>query len=49
MYLVMELCDGGELADMLKEHKTFSEEDTKKIMLRLTSAVSYLHKNGMLL
>ena len=46
MYLVMELCEGGELADMLKENKTFSEQDTKKMMQRLTSAVSYLHKNG---
>lgn len=42
----MELCEGGELADMLKENKTFSEQDTKKMMQRLTSAVSYLHKNG---
>ncbi len=42
----MELCEGGELADVLKERKTFSEEDTKKIMFRLASAVSYLHKKG---
>lgn len=42
----MELCEGGELADVLKEQQTFSEEDTKKIMCRLTSAVAYLHKKG---
>lgn len=46
MYLVMELCEGGELADALKTRERMSEEECKIIMSRLASAISYLHKNG---
>lgn len=46
MFLVMELCDGGEMADSLKDNKHFSEADTKTVIKRLASAISYLHKNG---
>ena len=46
MYLVMELCTGGELADVLKEHKMFAEAETKQIMLKLAGAIAYLHRHG---
>ena len=46
MYLIMELCEGGELADVLSQKKYFTEKDTKTIMSRVASAISYLHKNG---
>ncbi|PVD29079.1 hypothetical protein C0Q70_11676 [Pomacea canaliculata] len=46
MYLVMELCTGGELADVLTEKGHFTEEETKILMTRLCSAISYLHKHG---
>ena len=46
MYLVMEYCGGGELSKMLKARDTFSETDSRTIMNRLASAISYLHKNG---
>ncbi|KAL8594155.1 hypothetical protein ACOMHN_018095 [Nucella lapillus] len=46
MYLVMEICTEGELADRVKE-KRFSESETKQIMSKLASAVSYLHKHGI--
>lgn len=46
MYLVMELCEGGELADALKSQERIPEEECKIIMTRLASAISYLHKNG---
>ena len=46
MYLVMELCTGGELADVLKEHKLFTETETKQIMQKLAGAISYLHRHG---
>ncbi|XP_074662474.1 serine/threonine-protein kinase 33-like isoform X2 [Tubulanus polymorphus] len=45
IYLVMELCEGGELADVLKLKKTFSEHDAKVVLQKLTSAIKYLHKN----
>ncbi|XP_064628533.1 serine/threonine-protein kinase 33-like isoform X2 [Lineus longissimus] len=47
IYLVMELCDGGELADALRERELFTENETKTIMRKLASAISYLHKNDI--
>ncbi|XP_064594551.1 serine/threonine-protein kinase 33-like isoform X2 [Liolophura sinensis] len=47
MFLVMELCQGGELADELKKRGYFSESDTKNLMQKLASAISYLHKNDI--
>ncbi len=46
MYLVMELCAGGELSKELKAQGTLREQDAKTIMHRLASAIAYLHKNG---
>lgn len=47
MYLVMELCEGGELFDVLKERQTFCEKDTKVIMTKMAKATSYLHKRDI--
>lgn len=47
MYLVMELCEGGELADALKEKQAYPEHDTKVIMTKLADAISYLHKRDI--
>ncbi|XP_022112093.1 serine/threonine-protein kinase 33-like [Acanthaster planci] len=47
MYLVLELCNGGELSDLFKEKGAFTEEDTRTAIHRLTSTVSYLHKNDI--
>ncbi|KAK3602891.1 hypothetical protein CHS0354_018755 [Potamilus streckersoni] len=47
MYLVMELCEGGELADALKERKYFPESEVKKITKKLASAITYLHKHDI--
>lgn len=46
MYLVMELCGGGELADALKEKKYYMESEVKVITKELASAIAYLHKKG---
>lgn len=48
MFLVMELCEGGELADALKEKKYFMESEVKVITKELASAIAYLHKSGKL-
>lgn len=47
MYLVMEMCKGGELADVLKERKMFNENETKLIIQKLAGAIAYLHKHGI--
>ncbi len=45
-YLVTELCVGGELKQLLKQKKFFSEDDTRQIIRSLADAVVYLHKRG---
>ena len=44
----MEFCGGGNLKSMLEtaEDGHFSEDDTKIVVQRLASALSYLHKDG---
>ena len=46
MYLVMELCEHGELADMMKQQHHFREDDVRQVIGDLASAIAYLHKNG---
>lgn len=45
-YLVMELLTGGDLFDVL-ENKPFNEEQSKKIIKQLSSAVQYLHSKDI--
>ncbi|XP_071791570.1 serine/threonine-protein kinase 33-like [Asterias amurensis] len=47
MYLVLELCNGGELSDLFKATGALTEEDTRTTIERLTATVSYLHKNDI--
>lgn len=45
MYLVQELCRGGELLDHILKAKHFSEREASAIMLKLAHILSYLHSN----
>ncbi|XP_030056893.1 serine/threonine-protein kinase 33 isoform X2 [Microcaecilia unicolor] len=47
MYLVMELCEGGELKEILQMKKHFSENETRHIIHSLASAIAYLHKKDI--
>ncbi|XP_070281466.1 serine/threonine-protein kinase 33 isoform X6 [Myotis yumanensis] len=47
MYLVMELCEDGELREILKRKKHFSENETRWIIQSLASAIAYLHSNDI--
>ncbi|XP_005874005.1 PREDICTED: serine/threonine-protein kinase 33 isoform X1 [Myotis brandtii] len=47
MYLVMELCEDGELREILKRKKHFSENETRWIIQSLASAIAYLHNNDI--
>jgi len=49
MYLIMELCEQGELADLLKAIHHFKEKEAQEIIKQLANAISYLHKNGMII
>ncbi|XP_054998760.1 serine/threonine-protein kinase 33 [Sorex araneus] len=47
MYLVMELCEDGELKEILNKKGHFSENETKRIIQSLASAIAYLHSNDI--
>lgn len=46
MYLVIELCEGGELGGYVKKNGPLPEGTVKKIMAKLIDALYYLHKMG---
>mmetsp|Transcript_23328 Transcript_23328/g.23070 ORF Transcript_23328/g.23070 Transcript_23328/m.23070 type:complete len:313 (+) Transcript_23328:168-1106(+) len=46
-YLVMELCEGGELFDRIIQEKNLSEAHAAFIMRKLFSALSYCHDQGI--
>jgi calcium-dependent protein kinase len=43
MYLVTELCSGGELFDEIVARKHFTEKDAASVIKQVLSAVSYCH------
>ncbi|XP_028917398.1 serine/threonine-protein kinase 33 [Ornithorhynchus anatinus] len=47
MYLVMELCENGELKEILNRKRHFSEDETRYIIQSLASAIAYLHKKDI--
>ncbi|KGN59723.1 CDPK-related kinase 1 isoform X1 [Cucumis sativus] len=48
IYVVMELCEGGELLDrILSRGGKYSEEDAKVIMVQILSVVAYCHLQGV--
>jgi calcium-dependent protein kinase len=48
LYLVMELCTGGELFDRIVKSGHFSEYYAATIMKQIFSAVSYCHRNNVM-
>lgn len=42
IYLVMELCKGGELFDYINKSKRLTEEEARRIFKQLISAIEYL-------
>lgn len=47
LYLIMDLCTGGELFDLICELGSFYEDDAQRIIHVLLEAVSHLHDNGI--
>jgi len=45
MYLIMELCTGGELYDRLvsQKYKRYTEKDAANLVLQMCKAVAYIH------
>uniref|UniRef100_A0A8C6VD40 Serine/threonine kinase 33 n=1 Tax=Naja naja TaxID=35670 RepID=A0A8C6VD40_NAJNA len=47
VYLIMELCEDGELKEILQRKGQFSESETRHIIQSLASAIAYLHKKDI--
>ncbi|KAJ1502735.1 hypothetical protein HMI55_002768 [Coelomomyces lativittatus] len=47
LYLVTELCHGGELYTRISEKGCFIESQGRRIIRTIVSAVSYLHEHGI--
>ncbi|KAG7276679.1 hypothetical protein CRUP_032028 [Coryphaenoides rupestris] len=47
MYLVTELCDGGDLKELLQQKGHFTEEESRHIITSLARAIVYLHKKDI--
>jgi len=45
LYLVMELCSGGDLFDRIIKEQKYSEYDSRRVMRRLLSAMHYIHED----
>lgn len=45
VYLVMELCEGGELFDRIIEKGHFSEKQARTVFKNIVSAVAHCHAN----
>jgi calcium-dependent protein kinase len=47
VYIVSELCTGGELFDRITERKRFTEKDAAKLMKQILSCLAYLHQRNI--
>ena len=47
-YIMMEICEGGELFEAISEQGAFTEEDCAYIMRQVLSAVNYLHSKNIM-
>mmetsp|Transcript_6511 Transcript_6511/g.10462 ORF Transcript_6511/g.10462 Transcript_6511/m.10462 type:complete len:95 (+) Transcript_6511:316-600(+) len=48
LYLVTELCTGGELYDEILAKQIFTEKEAAIIISQIISAISYCHKKGII-
>ncbi|CAD8124436.1 unnamed protein product [Paramecium sonneborni] len=47
IYLVMELCTGGELFDQIVTDGQLSEKDAQQVFIQIMRAISYCHSKGI--
>ena len=48
LYIVSELCTGGELFDKISQDRIFNERVSAHVMKQLLSAVQFCHANGII-
>eukprot|EP00929_Paragymnodinium_shiwhaense_P082432 TRINITY_DN43429_c1_g4_i2.p1 TRINITY_DN43429_c1_g4~~TRINITY_DN43429_c1_g4_i2.p1 ORF type:complete len:581 (+),score=86.71 TRINITY_DN43429_c1_g4_i2:156-1898(+) len=47
LYLVLDLCEGSEVFDRIKEHGKLSEQSTADVIRQVASALKYAHCRGV--
>lgn len=47
LYLVIELCEGGELFDIVADHGHLSEQRASQVMRSIVRGLEYLHSEGI--
>lgn len=46
-FIVMEFCEGATLGDLLSRHGAFPEDQVKRILGQLASALQFVHERGV--
>lgn len=46
-YIITEMCEGGELFDMIVDKGSFSEDEAAWVMKQLMSAINYIHSSNI--
>jgi CRP-like cAMP-binding protein len=46
-FIVMEFCEGSTLADLLSKHGAFPEDQAKRVLGQLASALQFVHEHGV--
>lgn len=46
-YIITELCEGGELFDMIVNKGSFSEDEAAYVMKQLLSSINYIHTSNI--
>ena len=47
IYMILELCHGGELYQRLKDRKEFTESETRSYVSQMLGALCYCHSKGI--
>lgn len=45
LFIVMELCTGGELFDRIVQKKVYREKEAQEVLVQITQGLKYLHEN----
>ena len=47
-YLLLEFCEEGELADLLKQHKRLAETEASNIVEQICRGVDFMHRHRVI-
>ena len=47
LYMILDLCDGGDLFTRIHQRKRFSEREASKLVAQMLAAIMYCHSKGI--